>query len=241
MRSSFSLTLLIVFLVVPSIASGENLKLGGSEMREEHRFGSADPQPAGAPSPKIAKIARVTVVGQADNPPAGEVFESVENTEAEGFVIFFGAGAALMVPYRVSDGAMDSRVLSEFSLSWAPFGIVGEIGADVAITRSSSFLFRPNLKFYFVKHDIFSLYLEGSCAIFSGPDDTHVGGGGALGLVFGVMEHLAVEFRAGGSAFSMSEQSSSALLDGAPYREGSEATPGLVLLPSVSARLMARF
>ena len=68
-----------------------------------------------------------------------------------------------------------------------------------------------------------------------------MGGGGALGLIFGLMKHLAFELRAGGSAFSMSEQASSALVDGAPLAEGSEAKSGLVLLPSVSARLMARF
>jgi hypothetical protein len=236
MRSLLALILPVALLSVPSMALCQDLDNGGFEMWEDHQTGTVDPEPASAPSPRIAGTA---VVGR-DNHPPQEVSQSAEDTPARDYVILFGAGALVVVPYRVSDGAMDSRVLSEFSVSWAPFGIVGEIGADLAIAKDSSFLFRPNLKFYFVKHEVFSAYLEGSCAVYSGSDGTYVGGGGALGLLFGVMEHLAIELRAGGSALSMSAQASSALVDGAPYAENDRAS-GLVLLPAVSARVMARF
>jgi hypothetical protein len=238
MRSRILLALPVALLMLPASAPAEEVDSSGFEMWEDTTGARPDATP-----PKA--IAKAGVVGQAKPLPAAdrapEVYKSAPLSEDDGYVILFGAGASVVVPYRISDGATGSKVLSEFSVSWAPFGLVGEIGADMAIARDSSFVFRPNLKFYFAKYDMFSVYLEGTCAIFSGPNGTHVGGGGGLGMIFGLMKHLALEVRAGGTLFSMSADTSNALVDRAPLGGSDGSEPGLVFLPSVGARLMARF
>jgi hypothetical protein len=241
MRSSIFIILPVALLMLPASVPAEEVDLGEFEMWEQVEHS----RPGATPSDAIAKVG---VVGQADPPPAPsrtqEVSESApaaEQSEDEDYVILFGAGASMVVPYRVTDGATGSKTLSEFSVSWAPFGLVGEIGVDLAIARNSSFVFRPNLKFYFAKYEMFSVYFEGTCAIYSGPSDTHVGGGGGLGLIFGLMKHLALELRAGGTIFSMSAETSNALVDRAPSSSPDGPGPSLVFLPSVGARLIARF
>ena len=62
MRSLFFPTLLVSLLVVPSVAPGEDLDLGGFESCEDGHSDPVNPQPAGAPPLKVAKIARAAVV-----------------------------------------------------------------------------------------------------------------------------------------------------------------------------------
>jgi hypothetical protein len=151
-------------------------------------------------------------------------------------VIYFGAGATYQFSYRPADGASGSSVLPEFSVSWAPFGLLGEIGVDMAIGRQNTFLARPNLKFFFVKSAIFSAYLEGSCSWYSHGYGSDIGGGGALALSFGILQHMALELRVGATFFSFSPEAAEHLL-GAQEVGGDE----LVVLASASARLLARF
>jgi hypothetical protein len=215
-------------LLVPSITRGETADLGGFEMWEDHLGESAE-----------------THTGSSSPVPAGRVIESKDVTESqraesedeEGYIIWFGGGASLMMPLRLSGGSNDSKVLSEFSVSWAPFGIPGEIGVDLLMNRNNTFLVRPNLKFFFVKHKMFSLYFEGSCAILSTAGGTHFGGGGGIGLGFGLMDHLALELRATAVAMYVPDEAMTAFADMAPAEGGED----LMVVPSIGARLTARF
>jgi len=177
--------------------------------------------------------------------------ENDRNTEAETSVsvgdgndeydplIIFGAGAMYYMPYRFEDRAKANRVTAEFSASCAPFGKYVEVGIDLAISRDNTFLVRPNLKFFFIKGEYFSAYMEGSVSVLSQDAGSDVGGGAGLGVRIGFMEHLAMEIRAAGIAFFMSADASDGLF-------GSNATdavggPSFVGFLTAGARLVARF
>ncbi len=155
-------------------------------------------------------------------------------------VVRFGAGASWQVFLRMEDKLTSDRVMSDFSFSWAPFGLLGEIGADMSIGRDGMFIFHPNLKFFFVKNQTFSLYLEGACDVLSFSDGIEIGGGAGLGVVFGLMDNLAIEVRAGASVFDFSDQAAVAML-GLDETTSQLADSNLSVLPTVTARLMARF
>ncbi len=170
--------------------------------------------------------------------------DRVQTTEttarAADFVVRFGAGASWAVFLRPSDMASNDKLMTDFSMSWAPFGLVGEIGADMVIGRNSMFVFHPNLKFFFVKHHLFSLYFEGACDVLSLDSGVEVGGGGGLGMVFGIIHNLALEIKASASIYSLSKEAAESLFgrdDAMSLRD----TSNLMILPTLSARLLARF
>ena len=178
-------------------------------------------------------------------PVAAEVFEQAEAVadaeQAPGeYIIRFGVGATWLLPLRLDDKASGDRLMSDFSVSWAPFGLLGEIGADLAIGRQNTFVFRPNLKFFFIKHPWVSVYMEGACEVLSHADGTEVGGGAGLGLVIGILDNLALEIHASASLYSLSEAGAAQLLD-LPDPTARADGSDLTVFPSVSARIMARF
>ena len=243
---SFIPLFLASLLLVPSTTRSDNVDSGGFEMWEDHLVELASATPGSSSS---RQSARSGVVGHLENspvpaervvePPA--VAESHRDQSEDVYVIWFGAGASWMMPLRLSGGANDSRVLSEFSVSWAPFGIPGEIGADLLMNRNNTFLVRPNLKFFFVKHKMFSFYFEGSCAILSAAGGTHVGGGGGLGVAFGLMNHLALEMRAVVVALHLPGEAMAAFAGVALEDDETAGSKDLMLAPSIGARITARF
>jgi hypothetical protein len=196
------------------------------------------------PAPKVAKF---SAVGQADARPAPGPQAEVASLSAEKppedsrdeYLVHFGAGARWLLTVRTSDGAMKDNILSVFSVSVSPYGIVGEAGIDLAIGKDSSFFLLPNLKFFFVKHEIISIYLEGTFALYSQPSGTNFGGGAGFGVIGGIIENLSLEFRASAVVLNLNEIESASLLNGAP--EPPDGNKSLILCPSVEARLMARF
>lgn len=232
-------------LLMPSTPCDE-VDSGGFETWEDYLGESA---PSGPESSSSRQIARSEVVGQPTNSPVPaervvkppDVTESHQAQSEDGYVIWFGAGASWMMPLRLSGGSNDSRVLSEFSVSWAPFGIPGEIGVDLLMNRNSTFLVRPNLKFFFVKHKVFSFYFEGSCAILSAAGGTHVGGGGGLGVTFGLMDHLALELRAVAVVLHLPGEATAAFAGVALEDDETAGSKDLMFAPSIGARITARF
>jgi hypothetical protein len=210
-----------IWMLIPALALAEIPELGGFESWEDSQKKSV----IGSPASRL------------------EVSESSVTEESEpvteDYVIHFGAGASWVVPLRLADNATTDKVLSVFSASWAPFGLVGELGFDMAMARDSSFIATPNLKFFFAKYSSFSFYLEGALAIHSHQAGVDLGGGGGLGMIFGIADHLALEIRAsavvldlsGGVAMEMFGESDDPLAQ----------VSNLVVCPSVGARLMARF
>ncbi len=176
--------------------------------------------------------------GQSDGDQ--EIQEEASEAPSRDFVVRFGAGASWSVfldPYAM---ATDDKVMSEFSMSWAPFGLVGEIGADLAIGRNAMFVFHPNLKFFFAKHHLFSFYFEGSCDVMSLDTGVEFGGGGGLGVIFGLTQNLVLEIKAAASVYYLSKESAERFF----VRQDAVATNDtktLMLSPNLSARLLVRF
>jgi hypothetical protein len=155
------------------------------------------------------------------------------------FLIHFGAGARWLAPIRISDGLRNDKLFPVFSVSVAPFRIIGEVGLDLVMGKDSSFFLEPNLKFFFVKNDILSVYLEGTVAIYSQQSGTRIGGGTGLGILAGLMDHLALEIRAAALVLNLRGEDSVSLLSN--ISETSNGPTALVLCPSLEARLLARF
>ena len=169
------------------------------------------------------------------------VHENVQVGDAQaGTIIRFGAGASWMHPLRLSDKASDDRLMTEFSASWAPFGLQGEIGFDFLIARDQKFVVRPNLKFYFFKHPWFSLFMEGACEVLFLAEGTELGGGGGLGVVIGLADNLAIELKGSASIYSMTPEGSQAMF-GSAQDELDVGGRQLAVLPAATIRLMARF
>ena len=170
--------------------------------------------------------------------------DRVQTTEttarATDFVVRFGAGASWAVFFRPDNMASNDKLMTGFSVSWAPFGLVGEIGADMVIGRAAMFVFHPNLKFFFVKHHSFSLYFEGSCDVLSLDSGVEVGGGGGLGMVFGIVHNVALEIKANASIYSLSKEATESLFgrdDAMSLRD----TSNLMIIPTLGAKLLVRF
>ena len=194
-----------------------------------------------------ARIAKSSVVGQINHDSAKEsqieadppTVEKRSEDSPEEYLVHFGAGARWLMAVRTSDASAADSVLSVFSASLSPYGIVGEIGIDLALGKDSSFFLSPNLKFYFVKHEIISVYLEGAFVLYSQSSGTHYGGGAGLGIVGGLMQHLSIELRAAAVLLNLNDAESAALLD--MTADPSTGSNALIVCPSVEARLMARF
>ena len=185
----------------------------------------------------------ITPVPTATPAPANTTIETEPlpaNSNKNLSVIRFGAGASWQIFLRMEDKLTQDRIMSDFSFSWAPFGLMGEIGTDMSIGRKGMFIVHPNMKFFFVKKQPFSLYLEAACDVLSFSGGTEIGGGAALGMVFGLMDNLAIEVRAGTSIFDFSDQAAVAML-GLDETTSQVADSNLSVLPILSARLMARF
>jgi len=206
----------------------------------EHR----DSPQKNQPTPSVAKS---SVVGQtndssAPGSPIGVTPPTAKKQSEDPldeYLVRFGAGARWLLVMRTTDGSMEDNLLSVFSASVSPYGIVGEVGVDLALGKNSTFFFEPNLKFFFVKHAIISIYLEGAFAIYSRPSSTHYGGGASIGVIGGMMEHLSLELRASTLLFNMNDVDSSSLLNANP--DPSNDKKALILCPSLEVRLMARF
>ena len=241
---------LVVLVAIP--APGQDDAFEGFETWDEAEASNPS-EKTGSPDVRQARMASRT--GQVDRAPAErapaaqpapaagslEQQAAAESPESS-FAVRFGAGASWLVGLRVADRASADHWLSDFSLSWAPFGLVGEIGVDLSLGRDSLVLFRPNLKFFFVKEAAFSLYLKGGCALLSHEAGLEVGGGGGLGLVFGIIDNLALEIEASAAVYSLSDTAAAALLDLPDEPQpGVEPPSGLTVFPAVTARLVARF
>jgi hypothetical protein len=220
----------------------------GFELWSEPTAGSAPAQPARVlAAPAESDAPREAPQGDVDADALALLKAQVEaeaaqaaRVEAGDYVIHFGVGESWLMSLRPDDLAHDDRWLTEISVRWAPFGLIGEIGFDFAIGQDRTLLLRPNLKFFFVKGGDFSLFLEGSCDVLVLADSTEVGGGGGLGFSVGLMDHLALEVLASASVFGLDDSTARQFVGGEPIA----ATAGgdrVVVFPGVSARLMARF
>jgi hypothetical protein len=155
-------------------------------------------------------------------------------------IIRFGAGATYMLSLRTADLASGKKVLSEFSASICPLRAVFEVGFDLALARDGAFFARPNLKLFLMRNLDYSLYIEGSLAVFSHPDGVDVGGGAGIGAVVGIIDNLGIEIFASAMMFSMSPAGAGSLVStgiGETTGDGS----GFMVMPYVGARLVARF
>lgn len=171
---------------------------------------------------------------------ASSLFGSLNDQWEKQYFIRFGAGASWMIPLRLSDRANGERLMSEFSLSWAPAGMIAEVGVDLGISRDNMFELKPNLKFFFLNNKWFSVYGEGGCDMIFFSEGKEVGAGVGLGFVIGIMENLAIEIKASASMFSLSEKAAGRLLE--LNDDVSEVqTSELSILPSLTARIAARF
>lgn len=206
---------------------------------ESHESPSNTPPPFPVAKSSVADqdTAQAASVTQATAPPP--IAEKRSEDSPKEYLIHFGAGARWLVPVRISDGSREDSLLSVFSVSVAPFRIIGEVGIDLSMGKDSSFFLEPNLKFFFVKHETVSIYLQGAFAVYSQSSGTYLGGGAGLGVVGGIMKHLAIEFRASAVLLNLNGADSASLLNTAPDSAGVDKT--LLLCPSLEARLMARF
>jgi hypothetical protein len=177
-----------------------------------------------------------TVRDEASKPEAARAEPSEEFVP----IIRVGAGAAYLVSIRPGDIALSEKVMTEFTASWCPFGAVGEIGFDLALARDNTFFARPNLKLFFYRENDYSFFLEGNLSIYSHAAGIEWGGGGGLGTVVGIVDNVAVEMFVCAMAFSMSAAGADSLVDeGFLETEGDGS--GLIVIPYVGARLVARF
>ncbi len=177
------------------------------------------------------------------------VFDRGFDTEAQRSeeyvpIIRFGVGASYLMPVRTDDRGSSRSVLSEFSMSWCPFGVLGEIGFDLAMTRKSAFFARPNLKIFPVKNNTFSMFLGGHYSIYSHPQGVEQGAGSSLGVVIGLGDNLALELTAAASLYySMSPDGADSLVKPEPGTfalTATEATNQIAVLFG-GAKVMARF
>jgi len=227
----------LILILIPSLALSETL-----DIDEFETWDASQTDPAASAPP--ARLAKAPVDGQTESNAVRTELELTESsTKAtdqpkQDFIIHFGAGAIWTVPLRLADKATDDKVLSVFSASWSPFGLIGEVGFDLAMARNSSFLASPNLKFFFVKHHAFSCYLEGSLAIHSHLAGTDLGGGGGFGMIFGLIDHLAFEIRASAVLLDLSGEVAGQMFSA---EDGPAEVSNLVVVPAVGARLLARF
>lgn len=251
-RTHAAVACLCLIVLVAAPAPGQDDAFEGFETWEEVEASRPSEQ-TGSPDVRQARMASTT--GQIERAPAERApavqpapaagsleQQAAAESPAPSFAVRFGAGASWLVGLRVADQASADRWLSDFMLSWAPFGLVGEIGVDLSLGRDSLVLFRPNLKFFFAKSAAFSLYLKGGCDLLSHQAGLEVGGGGGLGLVFGIIDNLALEFEASVAVYSLSDAAAAALLDSPSEQPpGVESPSGLSVFPAVTARLVARF
>ncbi|MBN2496524.1 MAG: hypothetical protein JXR96_18160 [Deltaproteobacteria bacterium] len=189
-----------------------------------------------------------TAAGQARSQLALPVAAKVQDTSSElesedeapqwASCFSFGAGATVLFPIRlVDEQAGGERIFSDFFASWAPFDAPGEIGIGFGLGRSGDILLQPNLRFFFVKSQAFSAYLEGDFALLSQSGATALGGGAASGMVIGLMDHLALELRASVSLLSLQAEQDVRFFDPRSNTAGSE----LAIFPCVTLRVLARF
>jgi hypothetical protein len=229
---------IIILLFIPTVSQALDGSPSSFEMWEDHLVASAThpvTKPVIIPPSGVTERNSTSVSRRMK--PASRESDSAQSPEE--YVIHFGAGAAWMFPMRLAEWKQSDVVFSKISASWAPFGLVGEVGLDLALGRKSDFFLLPNLKFYFAKHRSFSIYLEGSAAIYSYPNGTDLGGGAGLGIILGLMDHLAIEFRASAVMFGFPEEKSLPLIGSSS--EQSAGIPAIILCPSVGSRLVARF
>ncbi len=156
------------------------------------------------------------------------------------YFIRFGAGASWMVPTRLSDMANSERLMSEFYISWAPAGMIAEVGLDLGISRDNVFDLKPNLKFFLLSNRWFSVYLEAGCDVMFLSEGKEVGANAGVGFILGIIDNLALEIKASTAMFSLSQQGASHLLELGD--ESADAnTSNLTIFPSLTARIAARF
>jgi hypothetical protein len=228
------------------MASGDDQELGEFELWEDvstKSTGSAAQVPSPSGSIQAPETGRDNVSpASADLPQGSEVSLRATADGDRRYYVHFGAGATALVPYRFSDGAHHGTVMPEFAVSLAPFGRFMEIGVDLVLGNQADLFLRPNLKFYSFEHEVVSLYLEASAAIYSHPAGTEFGGGGGLGLVFGLMDHLTIELHATAVVMPLSGQAAQSLFDAPAGSTGlGEDVANLTVFPSAGVRLMARF
>ncbi len=155
-------------------------------------------------------------------------------------IIRFGAGATYMLSLRTADLASGKKILTEFSASVCPLRAVFEVGFDLAMARDGAFFARPNLKLFLMRNLDYSLYVEGSLAVFSHPDGVDVGGGAGIGAVVGIIDNLGLEIFASAMMFSMSQAGAGSLVSGGIGGQASDSD-GFMVMPYIGARLVARF
>ncbi len=165
---------------------------------------------------------------------------SVSDQFEKHYFIRFGAGASWMMPLRLADMANGERLMSEFSVSWSPVGMIAEIGMDLGIARDNVFDLKPNLKFFFLNNRWFSVYLEGGCDLMFLAEGREVGIGTGLGFVLGILENLALEIKASAEVFYLSEDSAKHLLDLGDELSIAQVS-NFTVFPSLTARIVARF
>lgn len=217
------------------------------ETWEDHISNSAERRGPPVENHLVPPVAKSPVVGRTnDHSALGSQTEVVPPTTRKQseeplkeYLVHFGGGARWLFAMRTSDGSMEDTMLSVFSASVSPYGMVGEIGVDLALGNDTSFFLSPNLKFFFVKHEIISIYLEGAFAIYSQPSSTHYGGGASIGVIGGMITHLSLELRASTLVLNMNDVDSASLLNTNP--DPSDDKNSLILCPSLEVRLMARF
>ncbi|HUT99866.1 MAG TPA: hypothetical protein VM425_00340 [Myxococcota bacterium] len=196
---------------------------------------------------QAAPAARQMAMARAQAEPVAEVSRPAADDQVSAHarddfnpIIRFGAGATYMLSLRTADLASGKKVLTEFSASVCPLRAVFEVGFDLAMARDGAFFARPNLKLFLMRNLDYSLYVEGSLAVFSHPDGVDVGGGVGIGAVVGIIDNLGLEIFASAMMFSMSPAGAGSLVSGGIGGQASDAS-GFMVMPCIGARLVARF
>jgi hypothetical protein len=155
------------------------------------------------------------------------------------YTFHFGAGVSYLIALRLDDMGAGQVLLSDFSFSWAPLDLVGEIGLDVSIGRSEMFIVRPKLKFFFVKHPLISVYIDLGIGFLSHKRGGSLGGGAGLGLVFGIIENLALEVKTDACFYNFRAGTEEGLLE--TTDKTNQDVSALTFVPVLGLRLLARF
>jgi hypothetical protein len=237
----------LLLLLLPALSPAKNDMSEVFETWEDYVSRSNEQRNSLQKNKPASTVANSSVIGKASENSASVLRVDISpptvkkkpESSIEEYLVHFGAGARWLIAVRVADGARDDTILSVFSFSVSPYGIAGEVGVDLALGKNSTFFIEPNLKFFFVKHEIISVYLEGDFAIYSQPSSTRFGGGASLGVVGGLIKHLSIELRASTLLLNLSGADSASLLNTNP--DPTDGKKALILCPSLEMRLMARF
>jgi hypothetical protein len=243
MRPTFQIVVVLaVSILTTTSAPGQDWKNGGFETWDDAAALSSDSTLSGEPFDSIAP--QLSKAGQTKTSSASIMTQSNDNRvevreknySKNDYLIRFGAGASWLNIVKLDNKVSGNTMLSDFSVSIAPFRGGLEIGTDIIMAEQSFFVV-PNLKYFHLKNDWVGSYTELDFPILLSHIDTQYGGGLGIGLMITIMNNLALDLRTSLQMFLVTPQDAEILFGQSPEGEGLRP----VLLASIGARMIARF